>query len=259
MAARGMSKRTRRLLAAVLLVICGVSVWQLAAYWGAAAREEAAFARLAEIAAQAVEGDNAGQMLPGYAGLYAENPDMFGWLRVEGTALNYPVMYTPDEPEYYLRRAFDGSYARSGTPFMAEGCYEGCGNYIIYGHNMKSGAMFAALLGYAEPEFWQQHPVIGFDTLYGEGEYEVLAAFYAEAAPDSDADAFRYWRYADLTAEDAFDEYVDKVREAALYDTGVTACFGDELLTLSTCSYHGDNGRFVVVARRATAAERTQA
>lgn len=249
-----MSRGARRLLAAVLLAVCGVSLWQLAAYWGAAAREEAAFARLAEVAAQAAElapdGDSAGQMLPGYAALYAENPDMFGWLRVAGTALNYPVMYTPDEPEYYLRRAFDGSYARSGTPFLDAACYDGCGNYIIYGHNMKNGAMFAALLGYAERDFWQQHPHINFDTLYAEGEYEVLAAFYTEAAPESEADAFRYWRYADLTAEDAFNEYVDRVYEAALYDTGVKAAFGDSLLTLSTCSYHGDNGRFVVVARQ---------
>ncbi len=247
-----MSRGARRLLAAVLLAVCGVSLWQLAAYWGAAAREEAAFARLAEVAAQASpDGENAGGMLPGYAALYAENPDMFGWLCVAGTTLNYPVMYTPDDPEYYLRRAFDGSYAKSGTPFLDAACYDGCGNYIIYGHNMKSGAMFAALLDYAERDFWQQHPKVSFDTLYEQGEYEVLAAFYAEAASESEAEAFRYWHYTDLTAEDKFNEYVDRVSLAALYDTGVTASFGDSLLTLSTCSYRGDNGRFVVVARRA--------
>ena len=159
-------------------------------------------------------------------------------------------MYTPDRPEYYLRRAFDGSYAISGTPFLEENCFPGCGNTILYGHNMKDGSMFASVLSYADQAFWEEHPVIQFDTLEEEGSYEVLAAFYAQASTQRTQGTFPYYEYCDLREQERFEEYLSLVEESALYDTGVPAQYGDELLTLSTCSYHVTNGRFVVVARR---------
>ena len=185
-----------------------------------------------------------------YDALYEQNHDLFGWVCIDGTKLNYPVMHTPDDPERYLRRAFDGTYSVSGVPFLDGSCYEGCGNYIVYGHHMKNGSMFAALADYADESFWQEHPVVRFDTLDGAGEYEVLAAFYSKAYKVTDRTAFRYYNYTDLTDEAVFDEYLGLVREASLYDTGVTAEYGDQLLTLSTCSYYTANGRFVVVARK---------
>ena len=130
-------------------------------------------------------------------------------------------MHTPDDPEHYLRRAFDGTYSISGVPFLDGSCYEGCGNYSVYGHHMKNGSMFAA-----------------------------LEAFYAKAYKADDKNAFRYYNYTDLTDEAVFDEYLGHIRDVALYDTGVTAEYGDQLLTLSTCSYHTADGRFVVVARQ---------
>lgn len=185
-----------------------------------------------------------------YDALYEQNHDLFGWVCIDGTKLNYPVMHTPDDPECYLRRAFDGTHSVSGVPFLDGRCYEDCGNYIVYGHHMKNGAMFTAITDYVDEEFWEEHPVIHFDTLDEAGEYEVLAAFYSKAYKVNDKNAFRYYNYTDLTDEAAFDEYLDQVRKAALYDTGVTAEYGDQLLTLSTCSYYTANGRFVVVARR---------
>ena len=185
-----------------------------------------------------------------YDALYEQNHDLFGWVCIDGTKLNYPVMHTPDDPEHYLRRAFDETYSVSGVPFLDGGCYTGCGNYIVYGHHMKNGTMFAALADYADESFWREHPVIQFDTLDGAGEYEVLAAFYSKAYKVTDKTAFRYYNYTDLTNEAVFDEYLDQVRKASLYDTGVTAEYGDQLLTLSTCSYYTANGRFVVVARK---------
>ena len=188
-----------------------------------------------------------------YDALYAQNQDLFGWVCIDGTALNYPVMHTPDDPEHYLRRAFDGTYSASGVPFLDGACDAGCGNYIVYGHHMKNGSMFATLSDYADEAFWREHPTIHFDTLEKAGEYEVLAAFYAEAYRADETDAFRYYNYTDLTDEAVFDDYLRRVRAAALYDTGVTAEYGDPLLTLSTCSYHTTDGRFVVVARQETA------
>lgn len=185
-----------------------------------------------------------------YSALKERNPDFWGWISVEDTELNYPVMYTPEDEEYYLRRDFDGNDSQGGVPFLAANCYEGCGNYLIYGHNMNDGSMFASLLSYADQEFWEQHPRINLDTLSESGSYEVLAAFYSKVHGESEPDAFRYYQYTDLHDPAVFNEYVDHVMAEAIYDTGVRAQCGDELLTLSTCSYHTDNGRFVVVARK---------
>lgn len=184
-----------------------------------------------------------------YDALYEQNHDLFGWVSIDGTELNYPVMHTPDDPEHYLHRAFDGTKSSSGVPFLDGNCYTGCGNYIVYGHHMKNGTMFAMLLDYADEDFWKDHPVICFDTLEKAGKYEVLAAFYGKAYRVNDENVFRYYNYTDLTDKEDFDEYLAFVSGSALYDTGVTAEYGDQLLTLFTCSYHTTDGRFVVVAK----------
>ena len=188
-------------------------------------------------------------ILPQYEALWEQNHDLAGWLSIEGTEIDYPVMHTPEDEEYYLRRGFDGGDSVSGSLFLAADCAEGCGNYVIYGHNMRDGSMFAGLLDYAGQEFWERHRTICFDTLEETGEYEVLAAFYASAAPGEEGN-FPYYEYTDLRDTGAFAEYLRQVRDAALYDTGVCAEYGDQLLTLSTCSYHTTDGRFVVVARQ---------
>lgn len=188
-------------------------------------------------------------ILPEYLDLYGENGDMFGWLRIEGTSLDYPVMYTPKNPEYYLSHDFKRKKSESGIPFMDAGCYEGCGNYLIHGHNMHHNGMFAPLLKYENHEFWQNHSTIYFDTMYENGVYEVMAMFRSKVYEDGE-DGLRYYAYTDLSDESRFNYFVEKVKIASIYETGVTAEFGDELLTLSTCSYHTDNGRFVVVAKR---------
>ena len=159
-------------------------------------------------------------------------------------------MHTAQDEESYLRRAFDGSGSDSGTPFLAADCFAGCGNYIVYGHNMKDGSMFADLLSYADPAFWEQHPAIRFDTLDEAGTYEVLAAFYADVALRDTGVEVPFYQYTDLRDAETFAAYLELVEGAALYDTGVTAEPGDQLLTLSTCSYRTSDERFVVAARR---------
>lgn len=114
---------------------------------------------------------------------------------------------------------------------------------------MENGFMFAMLLEYAEEDFCKEHPVIRFDTLEKEGKYEAPAAFYGKAYRVKDKNVFRYYNYTDLTDPADFDEYLDFVAGASLYETGVTAEYGDQLLTLITCSYNTTDGRFVVVAR----------
>lgn len=197
--------------------------------------------------AAAVSGEEVSPGPSPYEELSLENPDFSGWLSIEDTPIDYPVMYTPQEPEYYLRRAFDRSDAVSGSLFIGAGCGPDAPHVMIYGHNMKDGSMFGSLLQYAQADHAAAHPIIRFDTLSQSGEYRVLAAFYSHAYVPGE-EGFRYYQYADLSRREDFEEYVQKAKGAALYDTGTEAEYGDRLLTLSTCSYHRENGTFVVVA-----------
>lgn len=184
-----------------------------------------------------------------YQPLFEKNADFAGWVCIDGTNVNYPVMLSPDDPEYYLHRAFDGSKSKSGVPFLGENCTVDSNNILIYGHNMKNGTMFADLLKYTDPDFRKAHPIIRFDTLAEEGSYEVVAVFYSQIS--NELDAFCYYNYGGELGQDTFTQYVDGFRKAALYNTGATPSYGDTLITLSTYSHHTDDGRFVVVARKA--------
>lgn len=188
-------------------------------------------------------------VLPEYAALYEQNSDLFGWLRIDGTGVDYPVMQTPNDPQYYLKRAFDKSSSNSGTPFLDGQCTEYGGIYIVYGHRMSNGSMFGKLADYADRQYWKKHKTIHFDTLYEHGEYEVMSVFYSRVFGSFEK-AFRYYGYTDLTDEETFDNYVTQIMKKALYDTGITAEYGDQILVLSTCNYHITDGRFVVVARK---------
>lgn len=139
-----------------------------------------------------------------YAALKEENDDFFGWVKIEGTKVDYPVMYTPQEPEYYLRRAFDKSDSISGVPFLDGNYVEGGNHYLVYGHNMKNGTMFHALLDYAKPEFWKEHPTIAFDTLQEDGAYKVIGAFYSRVYYQDETGVFRFYSYPDLSDPELF-------------------------------------------------------
>lgn len=189
------------------------------------------------------------EILPRFLELYQKNPDLAGWLTIPGTRIDYPVMYSPDEPERYLHANFDAAYSFAGLPFLDAACDIESGNRIIYAHNMLDGSMFRTLLKYQQKDFWQRNPVISFNTLYEEQEYEVVAAFYDKVYKKSDTN-FKFYQFYDTSDQSSFDEAMAYYREHALYDTGVTAQCGDLFLTLVTCAYQTENGRFVVVARK---------
>lgn len=188
-------------------------------------------------------------VLEKYAESYAENPEMFGWIRMEGTKLDYPVMHTPDDPQKYLHTSFEGTPSYPGVPFLDASCTEDSDNLIIYGHNMPSGTMFRSLLKYEQKNYWQEHPTITFDTIYEEQEFEVLAAFYDRVYRKSEK-VFKFYQFIDAKDEADYDNAIAQFRDKSLYDTGVEAHYGDQLITLVTCAYHTENGRFVVVARK---------
>ena len=183
---------------------------------------------------------------------HKENSDLVGWMKIEGTVVDYPIMYTPDDPEKYLRLNFDENYSVAGLPFMDSDCSMNpeSDNLIIYGHNMLDGSMFKTIMDYANEEHWKEHPVIRFATLEEEREYEVLSAFYDRVYYKYE-DCFKFYQFIDAEDEEAYDEAIAYYKENAVYETGVTAEYGDRLITLVTCSEHHQYGRFVVVAREA--------
>lgn len=197
-----------------------------------------------------------GTIIGEYVELYKANSDIIGWVKVDDTKIDYPIMQTQDDPEHYLHLDFDEEYAASGTPFMDAGSdvFIPTSNFLIYGHNMKNGTMFHDLLKYESKEFYDEHKTFAFDTIYkgGQGEYQVIAAAYSKIYP-KDSTKFKYYQYAGITTESEFNEYVSGVKALSIYDTGVTAEYGDQLVTLSTCAYHTEEGRFFVVAKRVDA------
>ena len=199
-------------------------------------------------------GENSGSKSSGsnrYAKLYEANKDFIGWIEIEGTKISYPVMYTPDDPEYYLHRNFEGEYEYSGLPFVDGACSiePRSTNIIIYGHNMKNDTMFSHMLDYKDEDFYKEHPYITFNTIYGDAQYEIVAVILARALYD-DEEGFRYYGMIDAASQEEFDEYMDGIHSQELYDTGVDAVYGDELLTLSTCEYSQANGRMAIVAKK---------
>lgn len=184
----------------------------------------------------------------GVLSLHRENPDCIGWIQIEGTNINYPVMHCPDTTDYYLHRDFYGEYSKSGTPYMAEKCdLQTSDNLTIYGHHMSSGSMFADLDKYKSKDFYTQHPVVKFDTIYGNGEYQIIAVFVTSVYA---ADTFSYYSFIEAGNEAEYQDYVNTCKYKSLYDTGHTAEYGDKLITLSTCEYSQTNGRMVVVAKK---------
>lgn len=195
--------------------------------------------------------DSEAAILPRYQVLAARNPDFVGWLSIEGTDINYPVMYRPDDNDYYLYHNFDGVADKNGLPVLDKRCApDGSGaNTLIHGHNMFSGAMFAPLEKYEDVSYGQAHPLLSFDTLTAEGTYELVAVFLSSLSGD-DSNAFKYYNYIDIEDQASFDAYMNNIKRVALYDTGVTAVYGDKLVTLSTCEYSRTDGRLVLVWRK---------
>lgn len=233
---------------------CGYHIYE---HYAHETEQTEAFEQIAEVVEQAQEDESQAPeipltedetILPEYGELFLQNPDMAGWIKIEGTNINYPVMQTPNEPNYYLKHNFEKEYSDLGTPYIQENCtIAESDNLVIYGHHIKGQKMFGALENYKDKGFYEEHKIIQFDTLTQHGEYEIVAVFKTVAYS---SEGFRYYDFVNAENAEAFDEYIAKCKELALYDTGVTAEYGDRLIALSTCEYSAQNGRLVVVAKK---------
>lgn len=245
----------RKILLVICLIIFVGSAGTLADYYLKGIRAQGAFEDLGTLknTEKADLKTDKGIVVGEYVDLYLANEDIVGWIKMEDTNIDYPVMQTLWAPEYYLDKNFDEAYMASGTPFMDahSDIFIPTSNFLIYGHHMKDGTMFHDLLKYDDYEFYKTHKTFQFDTIYkgGQGTYEVIAAGYSQIFP-AESERFKYYKYAGITSESEFNEYVEGVQNIAEYETGVTAEYGDQLVTLSTCAYHVEDGRFFVVGKR---------
>ena len=258
----------------VLMIVFAVSAFQVGSYIVESKQQQAKFDELAAAmeaaqAAAATETTEATEpaettestepevettqgepvMRPGFAELYEQNPEIVGWIKIEGTKLDYPVMQSPERKDFYLDHDFDGKKSDRGCIYAREECdvFTPSDNVTLYGHNMKDGSMFASLNAYVNKETWDYNSTIFFHNLYEEHVYQIFSVFTTTAALGK---GFSYHRMENAESEEAFNEFVATCKRLALYDTGLTPVYGDKIICLSTCEYSQEHGRLVVAAFR---------
>lgn len=183
-----------------------------------------------------------------YTSLLEQNEDFIGWIKINDTRIDYPVVQKRDVKNYYLRRGFDKKYSYYGVPFASEDAtFEEADNFVIYGHHMDNGSMFSDLMKYTSSAFYNGHKTITFDTLQGFGTYEIIAVLKTVAGGENE---FHYYKFAKAASEEEFDAYVAECKSRSIYNIETTAKYGDKLITLSTCEYSKENGRLAVVAKK---------
>lgn len=188
-------------------------------------------------------------VLPEFKELFEMNGDIVGWLTVPGVDVDYPVMQTPDDPEYYLRRNFDKQHSTRGCLFVHADAdvFAPSDNVTIFGHRMQDKTMFGQLKNYKKAAFRDTYPYVYFDTLTERHTYEIVMVFQVTVTGKK---GFLYYENIDFADEAAFDAFIDKCRSYALYETDVDVSYGDKLLCLSTCDYYKQDGRLVVLTKR---------
>lgn len=189
------------------------------------------------------------QLLPQFAELYQLNNDLVGWITVPGTNIDYPVVQRKETIDYYLRRDYHGKYDSHGCIYVREVCdvNKPSDNVTLYGHRMKDHTMFGQLAKYEKKEYWEQNQYLYFDTLTEFHTYQIISVFTTTA---SVGEGFQYHLFVDALEPSDMKKFLSNCKANALYQTGLTAEYGDKLLTLSTCEYTHENGRLVIVAKR---------
>ena len=259
-------EKKRRVLIAACMFLCIVSFGYLGAYYQVSAKSAREFEELAALKEAGLQSALSGEkkvkihlteedttvpdILPEYEKVHQKNQKLIGWVKIDDTIIDYPVMQTINN-EYYLDHNFNQEEDRNGCIFMDYQCdvVKGCDNIILYGHHMKSGKMFGTLNKYSSESYFEEHPVIQFDTIYEKGKYQVMYVLRSKVYSEEDV-TFKYYQFINAASEMEFNSYLNEMAALSLYDTGVTAAYGDKLLTLSTCDYQEKKGRFVVVAKK---------
>ena len=183
--------------------------------------------------------------------LQALNQDVKGWIKIDNTIIDYPIVQGEDN-DYYLTHDYKKENNRYGSIFLKSECdfNDINANLIIYGHNMKNENMFNSLLKYENKSFYDEHKIINITTENEERQYEIVSVFKSRVFYKDEKNVFRYYDCLKFENENKYNEYISNVKSEQLYDTGITSSYGEQLLTLITCEYSQENGRMIVVAKK---------
>lgn len=252
--------RVRKVLSWITGTIAVCSLGYFAFYCYQASHTQTSYEKLADLkntdfslfhpARFSVDEIETPDILDDYITLYNNNKSLIGWIKIDDTLIDYPVMQSKDA-NYYLDHNFNQEKDRNGSIFIDPACsiWPRSENIIIYGHNMKSGKMFGELKKYKKQSFYENHPYIYFDTLYEKGVYQVMYVF-SEIVHDEVEVTFKYYQFTDANSAEEFNSNMQTMAEMSIYDTGVTAYWGEDLITLSTCDYSQGAERFAIVAKK---------
>ena len=190
-------------------------------------------------------------VLPEYEEFLSQNPDLVGWLTIQGTKVDYPVVQKTEDNDYYLNHSFDGSEDSAGTIYVdyRSDIVNPTTNTMVYGHNMKNGTMFGSLKNYLQEDFFKEYRYIQFNTIYEHRLYQVVCVGLSEVAYQ-DENSYRYYNFIQANNMEEWQEFVDNVNSLAIYQSDVTLEPSDEILTLSTCNSYTEDGRLFIVAKR---------
>ncbi|MBQ4373724.1 MAG: class B sortase [Lachnospiraceae bacterium] len=190
-------------------------------------------------------------VLPEYEEFLSQNPDLVGWLTIQGTKVDYPVVQKTEDNDYYLNHSFDGSEDSAGTIYVdyRSDIVNPTTNTMVYGHNMKNGTMFGSLKNYLQEDFFKEYRYIQFNTIYEHRLYQVVSVGLSEVAYQ-DENSYRYYNFIQANNMEEWQEFVDNVNSLAIYQSDVTLEPSDEILTLSTCNSYTEDGRLFIVAKR---------
>ena len=176
------------------------------------------------------------------------NSDFSGWLKIKKTKIDYPVVIPRGkDSEYYLHRDFDKNYSFSGTPYIGAGANENSDSFIIYAHNMNNGTMFGNLDYYKDKDWAKEHKLIEFETIREKRKYCVFAALQTKVGSK---DEYKYYNRTGYLNKKDYENFIKEIKDNSLIDIGTYPKGRTQILMLSTCSYHTENGRFVVLAYR---------
>ncbi len=183
--------------------------------------------------------------------LQQENADVKGWIQIDDTIINYPILQTTDN-DYYLTHNYKKENSEYGSIFLKNQCdlSNNNSNLIIYGHNMKDEQMFNSLLKYEDKNFYDNHKKIKIATNSEEKEYSIISVFKSRIFYQDENNVFRYYNYINFDNEQTYNEYIENCKKIQLYDTETSATYGEQLITLITCEYSQENGRIVIVAKK---------
>ena len=252
--------RGKKAILNILIIVCilvlAYSAYRLISYYlaGQQAEKEYANLRYSPPSSQAaVPQDDQGDYplrQQHYRELYEQNGDFIGWVKVYGMNVDYPVMQTPENQDYYLHRNFDKNYSSFGCVFASDGCDvdKPSDVVILYGHKMKNGSMFGKLSDLEKKDYYDEHQYIQFDTLKERHSYLIVCIFKTTVDTGS-PNEFKYYDYVDFLDETDFNEFIGTAKEKQVFDTGETIKYGDKLILLSTCEYTRRNGRLIVIGK----------